>query len=1138
MIRMNKAILCLTCAALALLSPAGAQEELARGFRNPPDVAKVRAYWWWLNGNVTKAAITRDLEQMRAKGFGGAILCDAGGPAGPVPAGPVFGSPQWRDLYRHTLREADRLGLEISLNIQSGWNLGGPMVKPEEGAKRVVWTEQRAKGPARFDAALPQPRANLGVYHDIAVLAWKLPAASPAGESPVKAVTASSAQPDHPAAAALDGDPDSFWVSGSATAGQGPRPGHPEWLQVELARPISVTGASVAGRPGYGPRDCELQVSDDGKQFRTVGTFSATMEGAGSVKFDAVRGTFFRLVIRSAFDSRFAAAPRNVQVCEFSLASPDLPPALRMRQPLQRLADKTASRECGGSCPDTSALLTDLPPQPGEEDVRSSDVLDLTSKLAGGKLQWDVPAGEWEILRLGYTPTGAGVSTCSPGWNGLAIDYLDPDAFRSYWRQVVQPLIDDAGPLAGRSLKYLHTDSWELGGVNWTPRFAEEFRKRRGYDLLPFLPVLAGKIVDDRIVSTRFLNDFRKTVGDLIADNHYRLMSQMARPYGIGIHPESGGPHGAPVDALKCLGISDVPMMEFWARAKTHRVRDEDRLFIKQGACAAHIYGKRIVQAEGFTDVGPQWEETLWDNLKPTFDEQACEGLNRVVWHNFCCSPAEMGIPGQVYFAGTHMNPNVTWWEQSGAFLGYLDRCQYLLQQGTFVADVLYYYGDNVPNFVRLKKTDPAGALPGYDYDVIDEEALLARVRAEKGRLVLPDGLSYRVLVLPARDSISPAALRKVAKLVEAGATVIGPRPAHATGLQGDEEVAALARRLWGAGTLSAAGRRAVGKGRVLWGCTARQALAADHVPPDFEFAASADARLDYIHRSLPDGEIYFVCSQGERAEDVRCTFRVAGRAPELWLPDTGEIRSQPAYDFTPDGRTVVPLHFDPYGSVFVVFRRPARPERIVAARKDGRPAAGLDLAGGDGGQVTLTAWDAGRYELRRADGRRLTAAVAGLPAPQTLEGPWTVHFPDPVTFEKLVSWTERPEEKVKYFSGTATYSREFDLPALPAGRVLSLDLGRVKEIAEVRLNGKDLGILWKPPFAVDITEAVRPGRNTLEVRVTNLWPNRLIGDQRLPPEQRTTRTNVTKFKANSPLMESGLLGPVTLRWGERRQLR
>ena len=983
-------------------APAEAPDDaLARGFADPPTRARLRAYWWWLNGNVTKAAITRDLEEMKAQGFGGALICDAGGAQqdgnDPVPHGPTFFTPAWRELYKHTLREADRLGLEMSLNIQSGWNLGGPMVRAEDAAKKLTWSEARLTGPAQYAQALPAPKARDHFYRDIAVVAYRLP-------------------------------------------------------------------------PQDGPAS----------------------EGQGTAR----------------------------------------PPA---RRPLQNWEQKALHRPLHFSAPDTAPLFAEEKDVPGEEDAQARQVLDLTRNLSPeGVLRWEVPAGHWQVLRLGCTiGDHSRVSTCSDGWEGYAVDVLDAGAFNRYWDAVVEPLIADAGPLAGRVLKYLHTDSWEVEPLNWGPTLLAEFRKRRGYDPLPYLPVLMGRIIDSRAASNRFLYDFRKTVGELAIDNHYRIFRARAHRHGLLIHPESGGPHAVPIDAQRCLGMNDAPMSEFWAWSWRHRVGDHNRFFVKQPASAAHTHGHRLVLAEGFTTIGPHWQETLWDNLKPSFDRALCEGLNLLVWHAFVCSPAEMGLPGQQYFAGAHFNPNTTWWTKSGPFLAYLNRCQFLLQQGRFVADACYYYGDHVPNFTQLKRTDPARVLPGYDYDVVTEEVILQRMTVREGRLVLPDGMSYRVLVLPERPGLSLAVLRKLRDLVQAGATVIGPKPSQTYSLSGfpksDAAVRKIADELWADEAQGRRGQRL--RGRVISGQTARAVLAADGIPPDFECrlqappppaaipnanlgaAGLADAwgdprtaaagsgsgslpPLDYIHRSTGEAEIYFVASRSNAWLRADCSFRVVGKAPEIWDPIHGTTRPAAAWS-SQGSQTTLPLEFAPYGSMFIVFRQPRGGGNLPAPRRN-FPACGV------------------AHEL---------------------DGPWTVKFdpqwggPSSVEFERLVSWPQRPEEGIKYYSGTATYFKTFDLPESlrRPGLRLALDLGQVANLAEVRLNGKNLGIVWAMPFRLEVTDALKPEGNQLEVEVVNFWPNRIIGDQFLAPEKRFTRTNIRKLTKDTPLLESGLLGPVRI---------
>ncbi|GAB3927233.1 glycosyl hydrolase [Larkinella terrae] len=921
-------------------------------FAAPPATYGIRCWWWWLNGNVTKAAITRDLEAMKAKGFSGACIFDAGGAEqrgnSQVPEGPLFSSPAWRELYLHAVREADRLGLVLSMSIQSGWNLGGPDITPAEAAKKLTWSEITVKGPMHFQQELPQPATKDDYYREVAVLAF-------------------------------------------------PKPAH-------------------------------------------------------------------------------------------------------THPPIKNLAAKAGTIELGGSAPDTRFLLTDTTATPGEADASPKTVQNLTAKLSPqGRLDWQVPAGEWTIMRFGYTPTGAEVSTSSGKWQGAVLDPLNARTFNRYWDTHVEPMLKLIGPLAGKTLKYLQTDSWEAGGCNWTEQFAQEFRKRRGYDIVPFLPVVAGKIIGDREMSNRFLADLRKTISDCVAENHYAVFARRSRPYGIGLQPESAGPHAGPFDGLKNYGYSEIMMSEFWSPSP-HRPTPVNRFFVKQAASAAHIYNKPLVGAESFTTIGPHWNDVIWSAMKSSADHEFCAGLNLVYLHTFTCSPKEMGLPGQEYFAGTHFNPNVTWWDLSGGFIQYLTRCQYILQQGQSVSDVLYYYGDHVPNIARQKADDPAHALPDFDYDVINEDRLLS-LSVKNGRIALPHGLSYRVLVLPDHRILSLKALRKVAELVKAGGTVIGPKPVSTASLVGypasESERKAIADGLWGQAA-TASGEHKTGTGRIIWGKTAREVLLADGVKPDALFSRDS---VDYFHKTLNGNDIYFISNQNPNAAQFRATFRTAGRQPELWNPVTGEVKPAAAFQQTKD-QTTVPLTLDPYGSVFVVFRKTIPPTQQGTATQNSpvyRPV-------------------------------------------QTLTGAWQVEFDSAwvspklmagrsaaVTFDTLISWTDRPEAGIHFYSGKATYRKTFDLPA-NGSQPLYLDLGAIQDVgvARVRLNGNDLGIVWAPPFRVALGNAVKAQGNQLEIEVINSWRNRLIGDRDKSKEQQLTRTNVT-VRPDWKLEKSGLLGPVRL---------
>ncbi|MEN6308854.1 MAG: glycosyl hydrolase [Anaerohalosphaeraceae bacterium] len=1074
--------------------------SLEAGFARPDSRFGIRCFWWWLNGNVSKQAITRDLEEMKAKGFSGALIFDAGGAEQrgnqQVPEGPMYMSDAWRELFKHAIREADRLDLELSLSIQSGWNLGGPVITPDYAAKMLTWSEQKIAGPQQFSRNLPEPKKRSNYYRDIAVLAYPVKKSASQGQVEIRS---SSAQPEYPVALAVDGNVETFWVSEGTAAGQGPSSQKPQWLEVRFSEPTTICGMSIQGRPGYGPKACQLQASSDGVAFSSLCSMTLDDGKKTSKTFEPSTYSQFRLLITASYDPHSSQLSRNVQIAELSFIGKDNQPVflspVPQSRPIRDLAMKSMFQELGMSAPDCRFLLEDESVET-EPDVLSNEIVDLTDKMdSQGNLRWDCPAGDWVVLRFGYTVNGAGVSTYSGQWKGLVIDYLDPEALRFYWRAAAEPLLSDIGPLAGKTLKYLHTDSWECGGSNWTPNLRRQFQTYREYDLLPYLPVIAGKIVNSRDISNRFLADFRKTLGDCVAD-HYQLFAELSHEYNMGIHPESGGPHAGPFDAIKCLGRNDMMMGEFWAPSP-HRPRPEQRFFVKQSSSAAHIYGKKLVGAESFTTIGPHWEDILWKAQKPSFDHEICSGLNLAFVHTFTCSPESMGIPGQEYFAGTHFNPQVTWWNEAEGIIGYMTRCQYLVQQGQFVADVLYYYGDHVPNLMPLKESDPAGVLPGYDYDVTNEEALRNFASVEDGQIVLKSGMRYRLLVLPNHKVLSLAVLKKVKDLVEQGGIVLGPRPQKTASLVGypasDAEFKTLADQLWG-GSADATGSNTFGKGKILWGKTARQVLLEQKLRPDFETDQSS-LSVDYIHYVIQGRDVYFVCNQQEKELDAQCTFRVAGRQPELWNPLTGQREMASAFQ-QHDGRTTIPLHFAPNGSQIIVFDQTI-PQTQSGLTQTNFPAYGAILE---------------------------------------ISGPWIVRFdtrwggPEEIIFDDLISWNSHPQQGIQDYSGKAVYCKTFTLDPLDSSKSYLLDLGRVEDsgIAGVTLNGTDLGVVWTSPFRVDITKALKSGANTVEIAVVNSWRNRLLADEKLRKEKRLTNTNI-QVKPDWKSVDSGLLGPVKI---------
>lgn len=766
------------------------------------------------------------------------------------------------------------------------------------------------------------------------------------------------------------------------------------------------------------------------------------------------------------------------------------------------------------------------------EAIDLPGIVDLSDRIdKKGNLIWDIPDGKWEITRFVCTNTGEPLKCPSPNSVGRSMDHFNPDATDVHFNYFIDRLHETLGDIGNTPIKYFYLCSYEVVGFVWTPAMLEEFEERRGYSMKPYLPVLQGRIVESKDITERFLYDYQRTLSDLLIENLYLRGREIINPYGLKLCSESGGPgapiHNVPVDALRALGVLDIPRGEFWNKHQRFDQEGHDVMqLVKEISCAAHIYGKKEVQGEAFTSF-LHWQEGPAE-LKPLADKAMCEGLNRFIYHTSPHTTPDAGIPGYVYHAGTHFNSTRVWWPKSKPFTDYLARSCFLLQEGKFVADVLYYYGDQAPNFVKPKHVDPSLGF-GYDYDVCNSEVILTRLDVEAGRLVLPDGQSYEILVLPDQDHANPEVLRKIEELVSKGATVVGRKPSRSHGLKDyeerDELVKELSDQLWGACDGVKVMENKHGSGKVIWGKSLKQVLADRGLGQDFSFISNSDStRLDFIHRRSEGLEIYYISNTRKEYETFDGIFRVEGMIPEIWNPETGTIQKLALYD-TEDKSTRIPLKLEPYGSRFIIFREEANQDIVSLDSEKSR-----------------------RFP-RDENGQKEALSLTDLPTPFEIRGPWTVEFPpdwgapDRAIFPELISWTESDQEGIRYFSGIATYRRTFDMPQdyVEGELAILLDLGSVREVAEVYLNGESLQILWKPPYQLDMTRAIKPGTNHLSIEVANTWSNRLTGDGRNPEGKQYTKTNITGPNflektpwKDAPLLESGLMGPVVIHFARK----
>lgn len=1160
-----------------------AGDELAGNFVTPPDNARIWVYWFWLNSNITREGITADLEAMKRVGIGGVLIMevDQGAPVGPVP----FMGDKWRELFGHMVAEASRLGIEVNMNNDAGWNgSGGPWVPLDKSMQVVTASEQQVPAGKIFQGMLPLPKSNSGFYRDIVVLAFPTP-----------------------------------------------------------------------------------------------------------------------------------ADPAN--------------PAYRIRN----LAGKSMSS--GGMMPG-SLDVAPLAEVPKSSVIDRGQILDLTGMMdATGKLTWDAPllqdrsSGQWTVVRFGHTFTGAENAPSPMSGRGPECDKLSKEGIEANYNGMIGKLVRDVGPLTGKVFAATHVDSWEVGAQNWTPKMREEFKRLRGYDMTPYMPVLTGRMVESQEVSERFLRDVRQTVSDLLAVNYIGHLKELANKDGIRLSMEC---YSTPANDLDVGNYIDEPISEFWTQ-------DGGGFWWTQKAMSSlsHLNGLPVTGAEAFTSGGEERWLLHPATIKALGDRAFCDGVNRFIIHRYAMQPwVEDRRPGMTMGPwGLHYERTQTWWEDSKAWHEYVARCQYMLRQGKFVADVLCLNSEEPLQRFRPLKLD------GYDYDGIGPQKFIKDVTVVDGMLAVPSGMHYRLLVLPEDPDMSEAMLAKITSLVEAGATVTGKAPVKAPGLTGypgsDASIKKMAEYLWGTGAETG---RKVGKGSVFSGKTPSEVLAGMGIKPDF----LSSVPMNFIHRSVNGTEVYFIASQELETTDIVCSFRITGMKPESWHAETGRMEPITVFEES-DGCIRIPLRFEPSGSRFIVFKKDAikDSERIISVKSGDKELVDMTISGKIAppavnavetrNTFTMAAWvnpemeitlpaeantgvnslsverndvvyaapghevwtdlDAGAgfmvgtngitvsehtanyfpallvhavpvsgwthmavvyndktpslwingklvhkglkstkivhggvgvthtrrvktftgqvaglvqfpealsgedimklvrsvpdttfirkeeppvdlvsheimkngtYEIKTADNKTRKILVESIPEKFDVRGPWDLTFtpgwgaPGKVVLDNLVSWSRHPDSGVKYFSGSGTYLTKFNFNMTPETgsklkRAFYLDLGRVAVMADVKLNGKSLGLLWRPPYRADVTGILQDGENTLEIRVVNLMINRMIGDEQLAedsernpdgtlkkwpqwlqegkpsPAGRFTFTSWRLWDKNSPLKESGLLGPVTI---------
>ena len=1089
LVLVSLAVACGTQPAQRVEGSAATAAELEKGWVNPPQSARTRVWWHWMNGNITEDGVRKDLQWMKRIGLGGVHNFDAAlGTPTIVDKRLIYMDEGWQDAFQVAVRTADSLGLEFTIASAPGWSsTGGPWVKPKDAMKRLVW--RTVEGSGSIDTVFPEPFSHTGAfqngaaagrgegaelqfYEDIAVIAVRQPDGRTTAASLGAKVTSSGGH--FTLEELTDGD--------NANGSLLPRDDKAgfAWIQYEFPEAVTVRSLSIVGPGGGGfgggSATTVLESSDDGIAFTKVCDVMGGRVAESTLSVPETTARFFRVRVANprpaggnwwgGGPARPTPPPPGTMISEFELF-----PYTRVH----RFEDKAGFS--------SAANLTAEPtPASGEAFPAPADVIDITSHFKDGRLTWDAPEGTWKIYRFGYALTGKQNHPAPLEATGLEVDKLDPEAWTRYFRTYLDMYKKaSGGQMGARGVQYVLTDSYEAECETWTPAMFSEFKTRRGYDLTAWLPVLAGEVIGSPAESDALLWDWRQTLGDLISDN-YALLSKIAREeYGmLGTYVESHEGGRAYVgDGMDLKHAAQVPMGAMWVTAPwvptfpdgtpDMSVYDADD---KESSSVAHIYGQNIAAAESMTAPGQGGLAYSYHpgNLKYVADREMSSGINRFVIHESAHQPDDVHVPGMSLGGiGQWFNRHDTWAEMAGVWADYMARSCFLLQAGHNVADILYYYGED--SNVTAVFSNPAAIPVGYQWDYLSPNALLDQISCRKGVLSSASGTQYKVIWMDRNmDYVSLPVLRKLAALAKEGAWIGGAKPKFPASLSDDKaEFDALVSELFG--------RKNVVETSDLQAFLDKAGVAPDVILAD---------GCRYLHRTLSDSEVYWINKPSREDADVTLSFRVSGLKPTLWHPDNGSVEDV-SYAVK-GGRTEVSLHLVPDDAVFVVFAGKGKSAETVPARTE-------------------------------------TVALA-------VDGPWEVAFqekrgaPATATFEALGSYTDSDVFGIKYFSGIATYSKTVSLDALD-GQVI-IDLGNVADLAEVYVNGQFCGTAWKQPYRVDVTEAVKAGENTLEVKVANTWPNRLIGDEQ-PGAERVTWTDSRAYRAEDPLRPAGLLGPVCI---------
>lgn len=1040
-------------------------KALQTGFATIPDSVQMSVYWYWISGNISKEGVVKDLEAMKKVGinraFIGNIWLDN------VPDGKVkMFSNEWWDILHTALKTATRLNIQIGIFNSPGWSQsGGPWVKPQQAMRYLTSSQLLVKGPVLLKQKLVKPKDD---FQDVKVIAYPVAADYATDITALKPQTASN-----PAIDSLNNLFDANEHTGIRLK-EGAK--FSIDVNVETAYTLRSVIINTSRQPVYLIGDVQVKTNSNYVTLKHFEIDRTNPElntgfvpyGPATISVPATTATNFRIV--------FTRVSGNSGLTGLKLSAVPV---------VDSYLEKTLAKMWPTPHPFWTAYQWPLQPNdPNAYAIDPNKVQDISAAMAAdGTLSWQVPAGNWIIERTGMAPTTVTNSPSPPEGRGLEVDKMSTQHVTAHFNAFMGEILKRIPAEDRKTWKAVVEDSYETGSQNWTDNLIAEFKQAYNYDPTPYLPVLQGKVVGNTDMADRFLWDLRRLIADDVSYKYVGGLRRISHKNGLTTWLENYGHWGYPGEFLQYGGQSDEIGGEFWSEGDLGDIEN------RAASSSAHIYGKIKVSAESFTAAGAPFGRYP-ALFKKRGDRFFTEGINNTLLHVYISQPAD-ALPGLTAWFGVEFNRLNTWFFDMDVLLQYLKRCNMMLQQGQYVADVAYFIGEDAPKMTGV--TDPA--LPkGYSFDYINGEVIKQKLTVKNGRLTLPNGISYGILVLPKLETMRPELLAKIKELVQQGAVVLGPKPSRSPSLKGypaaDKLVQTMAGELWGKVDGITSRINHYGKGMVISGMDMQQALNMIKVIPDFRASGSEDVL--FIHRQLKEGDLYFVSNQKDVPVKIGAEFRITGKKPELWDATSGTMRSLPAYHQT-GATTLVPLQLAPLESAFIIFRKTGA-QGDTSRQNYPKPLKTISIT-----QPWMVSFD------------------------KNMRGP-----AKPVMFDTLTDWAMNANDSIKYYSGTAYYRTTFDAGMIQPGANYIIDLGLARSIAKVFVNGIELGGAWTPPYRVDITRAIKPGANKLEIKVVNNWVNRLIGDAQMPAGTRPTSV-LFGPGAHDGLQQSGLLGPVKI---------